>query len=69
MFMGNSFDICIEGASVADCTSFVHGLVYVMNYNGGGEFLGGKLVFPDKLPIYTRDVGTRVYQCGGVNYF
>ena len=69
MFLGYSFDICIEGAGIADSTSFIHSLVDVVNSDGGGELFGGESVFSDKLPVDTRDVCTRVYQCGGVNNF
>ena len=61
MLLDNPFDVGIEGASVADCASFVHSLVNVMNSDGGGEFLGGEAVFSDKLPVNAGDAGTRVY--------
>ena len=63
------FDVGVEGASITNCTSFVHSLVDVVNSNGGGKFFSGESVFSDKLPIYARDVGTGVYQCGGVDDF
>ena len=69
MFLGNPFDVGVEGASVADCTGFVCGLIDVLNGDGGGEFLGGELVFSDKLPVNARDVGTRINQCGRVDDF
>ena len=69
MFLGNLFDIGIEGVSITNCTSFVCGLVNIANCDGGGEFLGGESVFSDKLPVDARDVGTRVYQCRGVDDF
>ena len=61
MFLGNSFNVCIEGTSIADCTSFVHSLVDIVNSDGGGKFLSGELVFSDKLPIDAGDVCTRIY--------
>ena len=51
MFLGNPFDVGIEGADVADCTSFVHSLVNVANSDGAGEFFGGELVLSNKLPV------------------
>ena len=69
VFLSDPFDVDIEGTSVADCTSLVCGLVNVANSDGGCEFLGGELVFPDKLPVYARDVYSRIYQCRGVNDF
>ena len=60
MFLGYPFDVCIEGAGIADSTSFIRGLVDVSNGNGGGEFLGGESVFSDKLPVDARDVSTRI---------
>ena len=69
MLLGDSFNVGVEGVSVVDCTGFVHSLIYVANGNGGGKFLGGESVFPDKLPVNARDVGTRVHQCGGVDDF
>ena len=69
MFLGYPFDVGVEGASVADCTSFVRSLIYVTNGNGGGEFFGGEMMFPDKLPVNARDVSTGVYQCRGVDDF
>ena len=61
MFLGDLFDVCIESASVVDCTSFVHGLVHIADSDGGGEFLGGETVFPDKLPVNARDISIRVH--------
>ena len=61
MFLGYPFNVCIEGVSIADSTSFIRSLVDVANSNGGCEFLSGESVFSDKLPINARDVGTRVY--------
>ena len=69
MFLSNSFNIHVEGVSIMDCTSFVHSLVYVVNSDGGGKFFSGESMFPDKLPVYARDVGTGIYQCRGVNNF
>ena len=69
MFLSNPFDVDIEGASIAYCTGLVRSLIYVANGNGRGEFLGGESVFPDKLPVVAGDVGTGVYQCGGVDDF
>ena len=69
MFLSDSFDVGVEGASVTDCTGFVHGLINIANGNGGGKFFGGESVFPDELPVYAGDVGTGVYQCRGVDDF
>ena len=69
MFLGNPFNVCVEGACITDCTSLVCCLVYVVNGDGGGKFLSGEFVFPDKLPVNARDVSTRVYQCGGADNF
>ena len=69
MFLGNPSDVGVEGAGVANCTSFVHSLVYIANSNGGGKFFSGELVFSDELPVDTRDVSTRINQCGGVDNF
>ena len=69
MFLGNPFDVGVEGASIVDCTSFVHSLVDIADGDGGGEFFSGEGVFPDKLPVNTRDVSTGVNQCGGVDDF
>ena len=69
VFLGNLFNVCMEGISVVDCTSFIHSLVHIANSNWGGEFFGGKSMFPDKLSVNARDICTRVYQCGGVDDF
>ena len=69
VFLSNPFNVSIEGAGIMNCTSFVCGLVDVANGNGGGEFLGRELVFPDELPVYARDVHSGIYQCGGVDDF
>ena len=69
MFLGDSFDVGIESAGVVNCICFVHGLVNIANSNGGGEFFSGELVFSDKLPVYARDICTRINQCGGVDDF
>ena len=69
VLLGNPFNVGVEGASVADCTGFVCSLIYVTNGDGGGEFLGGELVFSDKLPVDARDVSTRINQCRGVDDF
>ena len=60
MFLDDPFDVGVEGAGVANCTSFVHSLIYIANGDGGGKFLGGESVFSDKLPVNARDIGTRV---------
>ena len=67
--MGDPFDVGVEGAGVANCTSLVRGLINIANGDGGGEFFRGESVFSDKLPVNARDVSTRVYQCGGVDDF
>ena len=54
---------------MTDCISFVHGLIHVANCNTGDEFLGGKAVFSDELPVNARDISTRVYQYRGVDDF
>ena len=69
MFLGNPFNVHVEGASVTNCTGFVHCLVYVANCDRGGKFLSGEVVFSDKLPVDARDISIGVYQCGGVNDF
>ena len=69
MFLDDPFDICVEGASVMDCTSFVCSLVHVVDCDGGSKFFGGEAMFPDKFPVDARDVNIRVYQYRGVNDF
>ena len=69
MFLGDSFNVCVKGAGIADCTSFVCGLIDVVNGDGGGKSFCGAAMFPDKLPVDARDISTGVYQCGGVNNF
>ena len=56
MFLGDPFDVGVEGASIADCAGFVRRLVHVADGDRGCEFLGGELVFSDKLPVYARDI-------------
>ena len=51
MFLSNPFNVGVESTSIANCTSFVHGLVYISNSDGGSEFLGGETVFSDELPV------------------
>ena len=60
MLLGDSFDIGVEGASIADCTGLVHSLINVANSDGGGEFFSGEAVFSDKLPVDARDISTRI---------
>ena len=69
MFLGDPFDVGVEGASVANCTSLVSRLVHIANGDGGGEFLRMEAVFSDKLPVYAGDVSSGVNQCGGVDDF
>ena len=69
VFLGNSFDVHVEGAGIMNYTSFVHSLVNIANGNGGSKFFCGEAMFSDKLPVNTGDVSTRVYQCRGVNDF
>ena len=69
MLLSDPFNVHIEGTSIADYTGLVHGLVNIANHNRKGEFLSGEVVFLDKLPVYTRDISTRIYQCGGINDF
>ena len=61
MLLSNLFNICVEGASIVNCTSFVCNLIYIVNGDGGGEFLSGELVFPDKLLVNARDISTGVH--------
>ena len=67
--LSDPFNVHVEGAGVADCTSFVHSLVDVVNGDGGGEFFSRESVFPDKLPVNARDVSAGVYQRRGVDDF
>ena len=69
MFLSDPFNVHVECAGVVDHTSFVCSLVDIANGNRRGEFFNGKAVFSDELPVDTRDIGTRVYQCRGVNDF
>ena len=69
MFLGDPFDVHVKGASEMDCTSFVCRLANVTNGDGGGKFFSGESMFSDELPVNAGDVGTRVYQCRGVNNF
>ena len=69
MFLGNPFDVYVKGAGIADCTSFVRGLVHIVNCNAGSKLFGGEAVFSDKLPVNAGDVSTGVYQCRGVDDF
>ena len=69
VFLGDPFDVGVEGASVMNCTSFVRHLVDVANSDRGGEFFCGEAMFSDELPVNARDVCTRVYQCRGVDDF
>ena len=61
MFLGNSFNVYVEGAGVMNCTGLICGLVYVLDSDGGSEFLGGKSMFSDKLPVDAGDICIRVY--------
>ena len=69
MFLGDPFNVGVKGASVVDCTGFVHGLVNVVNSNRGGKFFSGEVMFSDELPVNAGDIGTGVYQCRGVDDF
>ena len=69
MFLSNPFDVGVECAGIADSSGFVHSLIDIVNGNGGSEFFSGESMFSDELPVDTRDVSTRVYQCGGVDDF
>ena len=69
MFLGYPFDVGVEGAGIVDSTGLVRSLVDVVNRDGGDEFLSRESVFSDELPVYAGDIGTRVYQCGGVDDF
>ena len=40
MFLSNSFNVCVEGASVPDCTSFVSGLGHIVDHDGESKFFG-----------------------------
>ena len=61
MFLSNSFSISVEGTDVVNHAGFVWSLVYILDCNGRGKFFDRESVFPDKLPVNARDVGTRVY--------
>ena len=61
MFLGDPFDICIEGAHIVDHTGLVYSLVHISDCDGRGEFFSGESMFSDKLPVNAGDVGTRVY--------
>ena len=69
MFLGDPFNVGVEGTSITYRTSFVHSLIHIANSDGGGKFFGGEVMFPDKLPVNAGDVSTRVYQCRGVDNF
>ena len=69
MFLDNPFNICVEGASIADCTGLVCSLIYILDCDGEGKLFGGEVMFPDKLPVNARDISTRIYQHRGVNDF
>ena len=61
MLLGNPFNVCIESAGIANCTSLVHSLVDIASSNRRGKFLGGELVFSDKLPVNAGDISVRVH--------
>ena len=61
MLLSDFFNIRVEGAGVANCTSFVCSLVHIVNCNGGGKFFDGEVVFSDKLPADTGDISIGVY--------
>ena len=61
MFLGNPFNVHVEGAGIADCTSLVHGLVHISDHYRRSKFLGGESIFSDKFPVDTGDISTRVY--------
>ena len=61
VFLGDPFNVCVQDESVTDCACFIHGLVDIVNGNGGGKFFSGEAVFSDKLPVNARDVHARVY--------
>ena len=61
MFFGSLFNVHVEGASVADYTSFVCGLVHISDCDGGSKFLVGESVFSDKLSVNAGGVNTRFY--------
>ena len=69
MLLGNPFYVDVKGTSVTDCTSLVCSLINVADSNRRGKFFSGESMFPDKLPVNTRDIRTRIYQCGGVDDF
>ena len=69
MFLSDPFNVGVEGASGANHTGFVCGLVYISDHDRRSKLLGGESMFSDKLPVYTGDISTRVYQCGGVDDF
>ena len=61
MFLGDPFNVSVEGASVTDHTSFVCSLVNIANHDRGGEFLGRQSMLLDELPVNVGDVHTRIY--------
>ena len=69
MFLDDPFNVGIEDTGIVNYTHLICSLVNVMDSNRGGEFLSGELVFSDKLPVYTRDVCTEIYQYRRVNDF
>ena len=69
MLLGNPFDVHVQGTSVTDCACFVRHLVNVVNGDEESKLFSGESVFSDKLPVNAGDIGTRVYQCRGINDF
>ena len=69
VFLGDSFNVCVKGVGITNCTGFVCSLVNVANGDGGSEFFCREVMLSDKLPVDARDVGTGIYQCRGVNDF
>ena len=61
VFLGNPFNVGIEGRDIPDDTGLVCCLVYVVNCNEGDKFFSGESMFSDKLPVNAGDVCTRVY--------
>ena len=69
MPLSNLFKDHIKGTNIVDCTSLVYSLVYIPNCNRETKFFHRELVFSDKIPVNTGDIGTRVNQCERVDNF
>ena len=47
IFLGDPFDVHVQGTGIVDGTCFIHGLIDILNNDKGCKFLSGELVFPD----------------------